>query len=118
MRSDPFTGRPRLHKGVDFGAKPGTIVRAPADGIVVVTGWDRSYGRYIDIDHRNGYRTRYGHLSEILTWRDQEVKRGTQIGVVGQTGRATGEHLHYEVHLHGRLVDPVDHFYPENTVVD
>ncbi|MBT5876752.1 MAG: M23 family metallopeptidase [Candidatus Latescibacteria bacterium] len=118
MRKDPFTGRPRLHKGVDFGAKPGTIVRAPADGVVVVTGWDRSYGRYIDIDHHNGYRTRYGHLSEILTRRDQQVQRGSQIGIVGQTGRATGEHLHYEVHLHGRLVDPAVHFFPEDTIVD
>ena len=118
VRNDPFTGRRRTHKGVDMGARSGARVQAPAEGMVIMTGWNRSYGRYVDIDHRNGFTTRYGHLSKILVQRGDHVRRRDPIGIVGETGRATGEHLHYEVRLHGRPVDPTFYFYPEETVVD
>ena len=72
----------------------------------------------MDINHRNGYKTRYGHLSKILIKRGEELKRGTPIGIVGKTGRATGEHLHYEVHLYGRLQNPANYLYPEDMIVD
>lgn len=117
-RKDPFTGRRRTHKGVDMGARSGARVRAPAEGVVIMTGLDKSYGRYVDIDHRNGFTTRYGHLSKILIERGDHVRRRDLIGIVGQTGRATGEHLHYEVRLHGNPVDPTFYFYPEEAIVD
>lgn len=118
MREDPLTGRHRMHRGVDIGARRGEPVRATADGVVRTTGWDAKYGRYMDIDHHNGYLTRYGHLDEITAKRGDRVRRGQAIGMVGKTGRATGYHLHYEVRRYGRALDPRSYFYPEIHVVD
>lgn len=118
MRNDPITGDRRMHSGVDIAAGQGNAVRATADGTVVYTGVGRNYGRFVDIDHHNGYKTRYGHLSQITVKKNTEVSRGDVIGLVGNTGRATGYHLHYEVRHNNRATNPVPHFYPEKMVVD
>ena len=118
LRKDPFTGMFRLHKGVDIAARPGTPVRATADGTITRTGVDINYGRFVDIDHHNGLVTRYGHLSTILAKRDDIVKRGNTIGRVGKTGRANGYHLHYEVRRHGNRVDPYLYFWPEQLALN
>lgn len=118
MRDDPFTGLRRMHGGLDIAARRGEKVRATADGRVVYTGVDANLGRFVDIDHENGYRTRYGHLSEILIKRYTRIKRGDTIGLVGKTGRASGYHLHYEVHRNDRVIDPSSYFFPEQLVVD
>lgn len=118
VRDDPFTGLRRRHAGFDIAARHNEPVRVTADGIVSKTGLDVNYGRYIDVDHGNGYMTRYGHLSAITTKQKAKVNRGETIGRVGRTGRATNYHLHYEVRLHGHVVDPSAYFFPEDVVLD
>lgn len=118
MRSDPFTGLRRMHAGFDISARPGEKVRSTADGVVTNTGMDVNYGRFIEIDHQNGYMTRYGHLMKITTVNGAQVRRGDLIGLVGNTGRASGYHVHYEVHRNGRIVNPSAYFFPENEIVD
>ncbi|MBM3262092.1 MAG: M23 family metallopeptidase [candidate division Zixibacteria bacterium] len=118
MRSDPFTGLRRMHAGYDIAARPGEKVRATADGVIVNIGMDVNYGRFIEIDHRNGYMTRYGHLSKVIGTTGARTSRGDIIGHVGNSGRASGYHLHYEVHRNGRIVDPAAYFFPENEIVD
>lgn len=118
IRTDPFTGLRRMHAGVDLAARHGEPVRATADGVVLRTGMDMDYGRYVDIDHQNGYMTRYGHLSAITTKPNARVTRGDLIGRVGNTGRTVGYHLHYEVRKDGRLLNPAVYFFPEKMVVD
>jgi len=118
MRDDPFTGLRRMHPGFDIAARRGELVRVTADGVVSKTGLDVNYGRFIDVDHSNGYTTRYGHLSAIDTERTANVVRGAAIGRVGKTGRATNYHLHYEVRRNGRVVDPAAYFFPEEVIVD
>lgn len=105
-RMDPLSGEGAFHAGVDISATIGTDVEAPADGIVLCAGPDAGYGNSILIDHGYGITTRYGHLSKIDVVVGQEVKRGQIIGAVGMTGRATGPHLHYEVHIHDAPVNP------------
>ena len=106
-RSSPFTGRGSLHKGLDISNRPGTPVWAPARGAVTFSGPDGSYGICIVMDHGNGIVTRYGHLSKTLVTVGQYVQRGDVIGHVGNTGRSTGPHLHYEVLINGANVDPL-----------
>ncbi len=107
-RLDPFLDVIRHHDGVDIAAEKGTPVYAPADGVVKAVGYDRKgYGRYIVIDHGYGIQTLYGHLSAANVKKGQKVKRWEKIGEVGRTGRATGYHLHYEVRVHNRPVDPL-----------
>ncbi|MBT5872440.1 MAG: M23 family metallopeptidase [Candidatus Latescibacteria bacterium] len=118
MRDDPFTGLRRMHPGFDIAARHGEPVRVTADGIILKTGLNVNYGLFIDVDHENGYSTRYGHLSAIDTERGAKVQRGMTIGKVGKTGRATNYHLHYEVRRNGRIVDPSAYFFPEEVVVD
>ena len=118
MRDDPFTGLRRMHPGFDIAAHRGEPVRVTADGIVFKTGLDVNYGRFVDVDHQNGYTTRYGHLSVISAKRGTKVERGSVIGQVGKTGRATSYHLHYEVRRNGRIVDPSSYFFPEEYIVD
>ena len=113
-RSAPFTGLYAMHRGIDIAAASGTPVRAPANGIVVKTGMDTRYGLHIDLDHQNGFKTRYGHLSTVLVKQGMEVVRGDLIGHVGMTGRASGHHLHYEVHKNRRRVDPMKYIRSEN----
>lgn len=105
-RISPFTGTLQMHEGIDIGARLGTPVKASADGVVIYAGWKSEYGKMVTLDHGFGYRTRYGHLSKILVRNGQRVKRGTIIGSVGNTGRSTGPHLHYEVKLNSVPVDP------------
>lgn len=106
-RQSPFTGLREFHRGVDVSAKPGTPVIAPADGVVVEAGNDPDYGNIVRLDHGLGYKTFYAHLSETVVKKGQRVHRGQMIGNVGNTGRSTGPHLHYEVHLNGTAMNPL-----------
>ncbi len=106
-RRDPFTGLRQFHRGIDISAPEGTPVRAPADGIVVKAERNGGYGKVLYIAHGNGIVTRYGHLSAYRVRPGQKVHRGDVIGLVGSTGRSTAPHLHYEVLVGGRQVDPM-----------
>ncbi len=105
-RVSPFTGEKELHKGIDVSTRLNAPVLAPADGIVAKAFTDRGYGRTLVISHGYGVKTRYAHLQKILVQKGQHVKRGETIALVGNTGRSTGPHLHYEVHLNGVPVNP------------
>ena len=106
VRPDPFLGRPAMHSGLDFRSETGDPVRATANGSVESAGWSGGYGNMIEVDHGNGFSTRYGHLSKIEVKVGQQVKIGQIIGRVGSTGRSTGPHLHYETRIDGDAVDP------------
>ena len=106
VRSDPFLGRPAMHTGLDFRAGSGDPVRVTANGTVDSAGWSGGYGKMVEVDHGNGFSTRYGHLSEIDVKVGQKVAIGQTIGRVGSTGRSTGPHLHYETRIDGEAVDP------------
>src|SRR5258705_9751787 len=106
VRSDPFLGRPAMHSGLDFRSETGDPVRATANGVVESAGWNGGYGNMVEIDHGNGFSTRYGHMSKIEVKVGQQIKIGQIIGRVGSTGRSTGPHLHYETRIDGDAVDP------------
>ncbi|MDE2166167.1 MAG: M23 family metallopeptidase [Alphaproteobacteria bacterium] len=106
VRRDPFDGEREFHTGIDLEANIGTPVHATAPGVVDFAGWDGGYGRMVEIDHGNGIHTRYGHLSRILVRAGDRVVRHERIGLVGNTGRSTGPHLHYEVRIDGRPLNP------------
>jgi murein DD-endopeptidase MepM/ murein hydrolase activator NlpD len=106
QRTSPFTGKLQMHEGLDIAARPGTPVKATADGVVIYSGWKSDFGKLVTIDHGYGYRTRYGHLLKIYVKNGTRVKRGDTIGAVGNTGRSTGPHLHYEVKVRGLPVNP------------
>lgn len=95
-----------MHNGLDFAGAIGTPIVAGGAGTVVFAGRQSGYGNMIDIRHSNGFMTRYGHLSRIHVTEGQRVSRGEHIGDMGNTGRSTGPHLHYEVHTNGTPVDP------------
>lgn len=103
----------RVHGGLDIAALKDEPVRATADGVVSRTGVNASLGRYVEIVHQNGYRTRYGHLSKVFAERRKRVKRGEIIGLVGKTGKTNGYHIHYEIYHEGRILDPLTWFFPE-----
>ena len=105
-RKSPFTGHRELHKGLDISAPMGTPVYATAAGKVITAGLSNGYGKNIIIDHGNGIITRYAHLSKYASQKGQLIKRGELIAYVGNTGRSTGPHLHYEVKLNGVPVNP------------
>ncbi len=105
-RVSPYTGRATLHQGLDIAALPGTPVRASADGVVTYTGYDPGYGKLVSIDHGYGITTRYGHNSQVFVVVGQKIRRGDVISAVGNTGRATGPHVHYEVRLNSVPIDP------------
>ena len=105
-RSNPFGGSPEFHQGLDIAAPSGTTVTAAAGGTVIMAQWYGGYGNYILIDHGGGYSTGYGHLSAIYVSQGQTVQRGQAIGAVGSTGQSTGPHLHFEVRINGKPVDP------------
>ena len=105
-RVSPFTGRKEFHKGVDIANRKGTEILATADGIVSYAGKKGAMGHVLVIDHGHGMITRYAHLSEALKKRGEKVKRGDTIAQMGNSGRSTGPHLHYEVHLNGVPVNP------------
>lgn len=105
-RSNPFGGGPEFHQGLDIAAPMGTTVKAAAAGTIIMAQWYGGYGNYILIDNGNHYSTGYGHLSAIYVSRGQYVQRGQAIGAVGSTGYSTGPHLHFEVRVDGKPVDP------------
>ena len=105
-RPNPFGGAPEFHQGLDIAAPTGTTVTAAAGGTVIMAQWYGGYGNYILIDHGGGYSTGYGHLSAIYVSNGQTVTRGQAIGAVGSTGQSTGPHLHFEVRINGKPVDP------------
>jgi murein DD-endopeptidase MepM/ murein hydrolase activator NlpD len=108
VRSDPFQFRAAMHPGIDLAAPLGTPIYATADGVVLRAGWNSGgYGNLVEIDHGRGIATRYGHMSAILVGAGDHVQRGQQIGRMGSTGRSTGSHLHYEVRVDGRPVNPI-----------
>jgi murein DD-endopeptidase MepM/ murein hydrolase activator NlpD len=106
MRKSPFTGRKEFHKGIDISTRIKSPIYAPANGVVSYVGRDRGYGKMVWIKHGNGILTKYAHLNTFLVKKGQHVKRGETIALVGSTGRSTGPHLHYEVHLNGVAVNP------------
>jgi len=105
-RISPFTGLREFHKGFDISSREGTPVIATADGVVTFVGKNGFYGNMIKIDHGHGMMTRYGHLEKMLKKRGDAVKRGDVIALMGNTGRSTGPHVHYEVFLNGLPVNP------------
>jgi len=105
-RSNPFGGAPEFHQGLDIAAPMGTTVTAAASGTVIMAQWYGGYGNYILIDHGGGYSPGYGHLSAIYVSNGQSIQRGQAIGAVGSTGQSTGPHLHFEVRIAGKPVDP------------
>ena len=107
IRSDPFRGSAAMHAGVDIRGPIGTPIYATADGIVSEANRRGGYGNLVELDHGKGIATRYGHLSRILVSAGTRVTRGQVIGLMGSTGRSTGSHLHYEVRMDGRAVNPV-----------
>lgn len=115
-RTDPFYRTQRFHAGIDFTAPRGVEVYATADGTVEeVTTEIWGYGQHIIINHGNGFRTLYGHLSKFKVKRGQKVTRGQLIGLIGSTGKSTGPHLHYEVHKNGEKLNPAFFFYNDLT---
>ncbi len=105
-RTDPFTGKQAFHSGIDFSGKHGSIIQAMAEGVVIWAGKRGNYGRLVEIDHGSGYVTRYAHMSEVSVSVGQKVNKQEIIGIMGKSGRATSEHLHFEVLKNGRKVNP------------
>ncbi|HYI64881.1 MAG TPA: M23 family metallopeptidase [Allosphingosinicella sp.] len=118
IRSDPFRGRAAMHAGIDLSGPLGTPIYATADGVVGRSEWNSGgYGNLVEIDHGQGIQTRYGHLSRLIARPGQRVRRGELIGLMGSTGRSTGSHLHYEVRIEGRAVNPVPFMQPSQTLI-
>jgi murein DD-endopeptidase MepM/ murein hydrolase activator NlpD len=116
MRSHPVYGRGHFHTGLDFACPVGTPIHASGDGIVSFAGGDdNGYGIQVDIDHQNGFQTKYAHLSRVVVAPGKQVKRGEMIGYSGSTGLSTGPHLHYEIMKGGVKIDPIDYFYADMT---
>jgi len=107
VRMDPFTGEEGIHKGVDFAAPEGSTVLAVAAGIVTWAGPREGYGNLIEINHGNGYSTRYGHNETLLVKVGDQVQRGQAVALVGSTGRSTGPHVHFEVLKNGVQINPM-----------
>ena len=115
-RRDPKTGGRRMHKGVDFAAPNGTPLYATADGVVTHAGWSSGYGRLVKIQHEFGIETRYAHMSKLRAKVGQRVSRGDRIGDMGASGRVTGVHLHYEVRVGSKAVNPMIYIKAANDV--
>ncbi len=115
-RNDPINGSSRKHEGQDFAGDYGSPIYTPADGTVIHAGWENGYGRLVKIQHAYGIETRYGHLSQIRVEVGQKVSRGERIGDMGNSGRSTGTHLHYEVRLSGSAVNPMTFIRAANNV--
>ena len=110
-RKDPFNGNTRFHYGLDIAVNVGTKVYAPADGKIKFAGNQGGFGKVVKIDHSNGYRTIFAHLSKINVKPGAKVKRGDFIALTGKSGRTVGPHLHYEVHQYGAPQNPLDYFF-------
>ena len=114
FRRNPFGGRAyEFHAGMDIDGERGDVIVAPANGVIVKAGWQGGYGNMIEVDHGNGLTTRYGHLSKIEIQVGDTVNRGQIIGYVGSTGRSTGPHLHYELRLNDKAINPRRFLPPE-----
>ena len=114
FRRNPFGGRAyEFHGGLDIDGERGDLVAAPANGVIVKAGWQGGYGNMIEIDHGNGLTTRYGHLSKIDVQNGDTINRGQIIGYIGSTGRSTGPHLHYELRLNDKAINPRRFLPPE-----
>ncbi|RWP56840.1 M23 family metallopeptidase [Mesorhizobium sp.] len=109
VRTDPLLGTAALHSGMDFRAPTGMPAKVTAPGVVVKAGWNGGYGRMVEVDHGNGFATRYGHLSKISVTVGERLNAGDVIGKTGSSGRSTGPHLHYEIRHNGEAIDPL-HF--------
>ncbi|UVC13686.1 M23 family metallopeptidase [Mesorhizobium onobrychidis] len=107
VRTDPLLGTAALHSGMDFRAPTGMPAKVTAPGIVVKAGWNGGYGRMVEVDHGNGFATRYGHLSKINVTVGERLNAGDVIGKTGSSGRSTGPHLHYEIRHNGEAIDPL-----------
>jgi murein DD-endopeptidase MepM/ murein hydrolase activator NlpD len=118
MRTHPILHVARPHEGIDVTAPMGSPIEAPAGGVVIDAGWESGYGNTVTIDHGFGIVTKFAHASKILVKTGQRVSRGERIALVGNTGLATGPHLHYEVHVNGRPVDPLKYVIPDSVVTD
>jgi len=112
-RLHPILKKIRFHKGVDLAAPAGTPIIAPADGYVTFAGRNGGFGKFVQINHKYGFETYYGHLHKIYVRPGQFVKRGDKIGEVGNTGLSTNPHLHYEVHYKGKAINPINYFLPD-----
>ena len=99
----------RFHKGIDIARPNNLTIKAADNGVVIFAGWDGDFGNKIEIDHRNGFHTIYGHMSSLKVHVGQTVKKGQAIGIMGQAGDATGVHLHFEVHQNGVLKNPLSY---------
>jgi murein DD-endopeptidase MepM/ murein hydrolase activator NlpD len=106
-RTDPFNGHREFHSGLDIATPVGTKVHAVAEGIVTYAGVRRGYGNVVEIDHGNGYMTRFAHNSKLLVHVGERVRVGQVISLSGDTGRSTGPHLHFEVWYKGRVINPL-----------
>jgi len=109
VRRSPFGGKNKMHEGLDIANRAGTPIRAPADGTVVFADTKSGYGQTVVLDHGYGLETLYGHTRKLLVKKGQKVRRGDIIALLGSTGRSTGPHVHYEVHVHGTPVDPLSY---------
>jgi murein DD-endopeptidase MepM/ murein hydrolase activator NlpD len=118
MRVHPILHMARPHEGIDISAPMGSPIEAPAAGVVTDAGWETGYGNTITIDHGFGIVTKFAHASKLLVKNGQRVSRGQRIALVGNSGLATGPHLHYEVHVNGRPVNPLKYVLPEGVVTD
>jgi len=107
-RPDPVEKRLGFHYGVDMSANYGTEVMSSAPGIVISAGWNGGHGRRVVVQHRYGYRTSYSHLSQIVAAPGRRIDAGQSVGLVGNSGRSTGPHLHFEVTRYGKHLDPLD----------
>jgi murein DD-endopeptidase MepM/ murein hydrolase activator NlpD len=105
-RIDPFTGKQEHHKGIDISSKEGSSILAIADGVVTWSGYRTGYGKLVEINHGNGYVTRYGHNKKNLVETGDMIKKGEAIALMGSTGRSTGPHVHVEVLHDGKQVNP------------
>jgi hypothetical protein len=118
LRIDPIYKTTKFHEGMDFSANIGTPVYATGNGRVKKAGWQSGYGKLIIIDHGFGYETWYAHLNDYDVRPGQKVVRGEVIGEVGNTGKSTGPHLHYEVHVKGKVVNPVNYYFMDLSAED
>lgn len=110
-RIDPVYHIRRFHQGMDFSAPIGTDIFATGNGTVTFAGWRQGYGETVEVDHGFGYKTRYAHCYKIVARKGQRVKRGDVIALVGNTGKSTGPHVHYEVHYNGKPIDPRNFYF-------
>jgi murein DD-endopeptidase MepM/ murein hydrolase activator NlpD len=117
-RFHPILHYARPHEGIDVSAPMGAPIVAPAGGIVQRVTWETGYGNVLEIDHGDGIVTKYAHCSKIVVRPGQKVKRGQIIANVGSTGLSTGPHVHYEIHVNGKVVDPLTYVLPEGAIPD